>query len=227
MRRTAVTALLAVAGVTCVLLAVTDRQRPTPPTIASAGSFGPPAFAPVRADVPPPSSAAPARASRKQALSPSRPIGLSIPALGVTSKVQEVGQAADGSIVVPPPGSRYDEAAWYRHSPTPGARGPAVVIGHVDSAAGGPSVFFRLAELKPADTVRIARADGSTAEFVVNAVRFYPKNRFPSAKVYGDTAGAELRLITCGGPFDRRSGHYKDNVVVFASLLRTAPPPSR
>jgi len=155
MRRLAVTALLAITGVTCVLLAVTDQKRPTPPPVASAASFGPPAAVPVRADVPPPSSASPARGGRTKALSPSRPVSLSIPALGVSSTVQQVGQAADGSIEVPPPGSRYDEAAWYRHSPTPGTPGPAVVIGHVDSASGGPSVFFRLAEMPADHTVRI------------------------------------------------------------------------
>jgi len=218
MRRLAVAALLAVTGVAFVVLAVTGQQRPTPPPVASVGSFGPPAAAPVRADVPPPSAASPARAGTTATPSPSRPVSLSIPAIGVSSTVQQVGQAADGSIEVPPPGSRYDEAAWYRHSPTPGTLGPAVVIGHVDSASGGPSVFFRLAELTAADTVSIERADGTTAEFVVDAVRSYPKSRFPTAEVYGDTGGAELRLITCGGPFDRRSGHYKDNIVVFASL---------
>jgi hypothetical protein len=37
--------------------------------------------------------------------------------------------------------------------------------------------------------------------------------------VYGPTTTPELRLITCGGPFDDATGHYLDNVVVFARLV--------
>jgi hypothetical protein len=36
--------------------------------------------------------------------------------------------------------------------------------------------------------------------------------------VYGPTSGAQLRLITCGGPFDAATGSYLDNIVAFARL---------
>jgi len=26
--------------------------------------------------------------------------------------------------------------------------------------------------------------------------------------------------VTCGGPFDNRADHYRDNIIVFARLLR-------
>lgn len=100
----------------------------------------------------------------------------------------------------------------------PGQLGPAVIEGHVDSAAAGPSVFFRLGAPGPGDQAEVLRADGTTAVFTVNAVRRYPKDRFPTEGVYGSTNHAALGLITCGGPFDRTSGHYRDNIVTFAHL---------
>lgn len=164
----------------------------------------------------------PARPSAS-AMSRSLPVSLEIPALGVRSPLLSLGQAADGSLEVPPPGPHYDQAGWYRYSPTPGSLGPAVIAGHVDSKAGGPSVFYRLGGLRPHDRVLVRRADGTVAVFAVDAVRRFAKAAFPTRLVYGDTDHPALRLITCGGVFDRSSGHYLDNVVVTASLVDQAP----
>jgi sortase (surface protein transpeptidase) len=117
-----------------------------------------------------------------------------------------------------PAAPRYNDAAWYRYSPTPGSLGPAIVLGHVDSASGGPSVFFRLGDLRRGDRVSITRADDSIAVFIVDEVHTYAKDDFPTDVVYRDINHAGLRLITCGGAFDDSTGHYLDNVVVFASL---------
>jgi hypothetical protein len=91
-------------------------------------------------------------------------------------------------------------------------------MGHVDSAANGPSVFFRLGELRPGDRVSITRADGSIAVFAVDEIHRYSKDDFPTQRVYGDIKNAGLRILTCGGAFDSSTGHYVDNIVVFASL---------
>jgi sortase (surface protein transpeptidase) len=147
------------------------------------------------------------------------PVRLEIPAISVRSPLLELGQAADGSLEVPQPGPHYDEAGWYRYSPTPGALGPAVIVGHVDSAHGGPSVFYRLGALRPHDRIRVTRADGTVAVFAVDDVQRFAKAAFPTSLVYGNTSNAALRLITCGGPFDRHTGHYLDNVVVRASMV--------
>ncbi|MBK5229127.1 MAG: class F sortase [Actinobacteria bacterium] len=149
----------------------------------------------------------------------SKPVALDIPSIGVHSVVQYLGQTADGALEVPAPGPHYNEAAWYRYSPTPGSLGPAVVLGHVDSAADGPSVFFRLGELRPGDRVSITRADDSVAVFIVDEVHRYAKDNFPTELVYGDINHAGLRILTCGGAFDDSTGHYLDNIVVFASLV--------
>lgn len=146
------------------------------------------------------------------------PRRISIPAIHVSSGVQRLGLAPDGTLAVPKPGPHYNEAAWYDGSPTPGQEGPAIMEGHVDSVAQGPSVFFRLGALRPGDHVYVTRADRSVAAFTVNGVRRYPKNAFPTSLVYGNTNHAALRLITCGGSFDGATGHYRDDIVVFAHL---------
>jgi hypothetical protein len=147
----------------------------------------------------------------------SRPTSIDIPRIGVHADVGSVGLTAAGVMEVPA-APHYDQPAWYRYSPSPGALGPAVIVGHVDSKH-GPSVFFRLGALRAGDRLSVRRVDGQSARFVVRDVRRFPKDKFPTSLVYGDTADAELRLITCGGSFDRSSRHYRENVIVFASLV--------
>ncbi len=106
-------------------------------------------------------------------------------------------------------------AGWYDGSPRPGATGSAIIAGHIDSLA-GPAVFYRLARLRPGDRAYVRRTDGTLAVFRVTAVRTYLKDRFPTATVYGPAAGPQLRLITCGGTFDRALRSYLSNVVVYA-----------
>ncbi|MGH3609471.1 MAG: class F sortase [Pseudonocardiaceae bacterium] len=154
----------------------------------------------------------------------SRPTFIRIPAIKVSSPVNSVGLNPDDTMEVPQPGPRYNQAAWYRLSPTPGEIGPSVIIGHIDSAKEGPSVFFELGALKPGQGIEVDRADGTTATFEVDAVESLPKHSFPTSTVYGDTDFAALRLITCGGSFDRSTGNYLNNTVVFAHLLASPRP---
>jgi hypothetical protein len=155
------------------------------------------------------------------ALTRSEPVSLDIPAIDVHSSVQQVGLDQDGAIQVPAPGPDYNDAAWYKYSPTPGELGPAIIVGHVDSAADGPSVFFDLGALRPGDRIAVTRENRDVATFTVDTVRRFSKDRFPTQLVYGRTDHAALRLITCGGPFDDATGHYLDNIAVFASLARS------
>jgi sortase (surface protein transpeptidase) len=112
-------------------------------------------------------------------------------------------------------------AGWFAGGPAPGADGPAVIAGHLDSRD-GPGVFAALPRVAVGAAVQVARADGTRADFVVTAVQQVRKTAFPTNAVYGPVAGPELRLITCGGAFDHRTGHYVDNVVVYARLVSTA-----
>jgi len=142
------------------------------------------------------------------------PTRVRIPSIGVDSELALLGVDADG-VLVPP--ADFDRAGWFSGSPLPGEVGPAVIAGHVDSRD-GPAVFFRLRDLVPGDAVLVDRADGSSARFTVSGADRYPKDGFPTQDVYGATPRAELRLITCGGAFDRDRRSYVDNVVVSAVL---------
>ena len=142
------------------------------------------------------------------------PVRLQVPSAGVDTTLAGIDLDAAGALV-PPPESAL--AGWYRQGPAPGDPGPAVLTGHVDSVA-GPAVFFRLRDVAVGDRVLVDRADGTTVRFTVTRVARYPKGAFPAAEVYGPTPDAELRLITCGGIFDRSTRSYSDNLVLYAAL---------
>ena len=128
------------------------------------------------------------------------------------ARLVPLGLNADGTLEVP---ARFDRAGWWSGGARPGEPGPAVIVGHVDSHT-GPAVFYRLPELRAGDRIAVVRRDGSRVRFVVQRTERYPKARFPTARVYGRTRGATLRVITCSGAFDRSRGHYLDNMVVYA-----------
>jgi hypothetical protein len=141
------------------------------------------------------------------------PVHLSVPGAGVDAGLTGAGLDAGGALVPPADAAL---AGWYSGGPVPGGPGPAVIAGHVDWA-GRPGVFARLDELRPGAEILVGRADGSTARFTVTRVVHRAKADFPVEEVYAPTPGAELRLITCAGEFDRSRGTYEENVVVFAA----------
>ena len=148
------------------------------------------------------------------------PVRLEITRIGVSTGLQRLGKDGHGAVEVPTGPHQWDTAGWYAAGTRPGDPGSAVILGHVDSKSSGPAVFYRLRELRRGDLVEVVRADGSRVRFAVQRVEEYPKARFPTADVYYPTLTPMLRLVTCGGAFDRGMGHYVDNVIVFASLSR-------
>lgn len=209
----AVAVVLAVAGASMLGYALAAQQpEPPQPPAAAAGTAGPA----IPVSTPPPTGTRPAVLTRAE------PTSIEIPTIGVSSPVNQVGLNPDKTVEVPRPGPRYDQAAWYRNSPTPGELGPSVILGHIDSAKSGPSVFFKLGALRPGQQIQVGRADRSTATFTVDSVASYPKDAFPTQAVYGDTDSAALRLITCGGTFDDATGQYDNNTVVYAHLTNAA-----
>jgi sortase (surface protein transpeptidase) len=142
-----------------------------------------------------------------------RPVSLSIPLIGVHTRLITLGLTRDGSLQVP---ASTSVAGWFTGGPRPGAVGSAVIAGHIDSYR-GPGVFFRLDELRPGNRIYVRRSDRTTVMFRVTAVHRYLKDHFPTQTVYGATPDAELRLITCGGAFDSATGHYLSNIVVYAT----------
>ncbi|MFE1958084.1 class F sortase [Streptomyces sp. NPDC059479] len=148
-------------------------------------------------------------------MSSAAPVALRIPAIKVDTPLLGLGLDRDGSLDVPPSGVR-NVAGWYKDGPSPGAKGSAIIAGHVDNAR-GPAVFYKLGTLRKGQRIEVARADGRTAVFSVDALEVYENADFPERKVYGSTDRPELRVITCGGGFSKKTG-YKGNVVAYAHL---------
>ena len=182
----------------------------------AAGALSAPSSPPVRASAPADAAQAPAPAP--EALPESPPERLSVERIGLDGELVQLGLRPDRSLEVPPEGPGAP-AGWYRHSPTPGEAGPSVLLGHVNATGGGPGVFAELHRLTPGDRITVTRQDGSAAVFAVDAVERYEKAAFPTLRVYGNTAGPELRLITCDG-YDPATGSFDANLVVHASLLQ-------
>ncbi|MGC0421028.1 class F sortase [Embleya sp. AB8] len=223
----------AVAAMVCgVYLAVLGYQEQRPPAAATAAprakatatapASAPAAPAPLAdggTNAPPADAGASAPASpapQGPILPRAEPVGVDVAEINLHAPVTAVGLDDDGAVKVPPAdGDR--RSGWYDQGPTPGELGPAVIVGHLDSSS-GPAVFFDVGTLRAGAIVEIRRADQSTAIFTVDAVERFTKSDFPTERIYGDVARAELRLITCGGDYDRAHGGYQDNTVLFAHL---------
>ncbi|HEY0717210.1 MAG TPA: class F sortase [Streptosporangiaceae bacterium] len=161
-----------------------------------------------------PTPAAPPAAAPLAASVPTR---IEIPSLGVSAPMMTLGLGDNGAVQVPPL-ENHNLAGWYQGSVTPGERGTSVILGHVDSYT-GESVFFGLKTLRAGNRVEVVRADGSTAVFAVDGAQKVVKSTFPAQTIYANTTYPSLRLITCGGPFDKADGQYLDNIVVYAHLI--------
>jgi sortase (surface protein transpeptidase) len=164
------------------------------PAPAAAGRFQDPA-------------APPARAVR------GTPVRIEIPAIHVDAALQRLHRDAKG--VLQPPDS-WTEAGWFAGGVVPGAVGPAVIAGHLDTTKRA-AVFVDLRLLRPGDRIRIVLSTERTVSFVVTHARVVRKALFPTDEVYGPTPDPQLRLITCSEPFDDAQGIYADNLVVFAT----------
>jgi len=216
-------ALLAVAALT---IGRYFAQSPPPPIPPAALGTIPAAMTSPAANPPPPlrdpqattdltAPRTPPPAPAPFSLKSSPPVSVHASTVGISSSLVQVGLNKDHTIEVP---TSYTQAAWYRFGPTPGALGPAVIIGHVDSYQ-GPGVFFNLGDMRPGEIIDVTRADHSDAQFRVDAINSYPKNLFPTEAVYGPINYAGLRLVTCGGTFDEKTKNYESNTVVYATLI--------
>jgi sortase (surface protein transpeptidase) len=188
-----------------LLLLAGCQRAPADPAITSK-STGVPA-----PDTTPRKATATSRELTRRSPPPAR---IEIPAIGVSSALVRLGLNPDGTMQVP---DDYGVAGWFTGGPAPGETGPAVIAGHVDSRS-GPAIFYRLGALRNGDAIKIIRTDGTTARFVADNVVRYPKRAFPTQAVFGPAPDPVLRLITCGGRFDRARRSYVDNVIVTAHL---------
>jgi Sortase domain len=189
---------------------------------------GPPALpTPVLSAAAPVTPSAAPSAEAVPTLPASRPYRMVIKKISMSVLFEQIGLRKDARIQTPPY-DKADKAFWYRDSAIPGQPGPMVVLGHVDTKD-GIAAFFYLAKVRPGYEVEVIREDRSTVVYTVTSVEQFPKTDFPTERVYGPTEQPTLRLVTCGGKFNRATGHYVDNIIVFASMTgyRPAPTPNR
>lgn len=175
-------------------------------------------------DAQPPTSTLDSGSERSPAeppgLAESIPVWVDVPEIDARSSLVPLGLNADRTIAVP---SVHEpmQAGWYQLGPTPGEQGPAVILGHVNGD-GKDGIFARLDELRAGNEIHVGREDGTVVQFTVTRMAQVPKDRFPTDEVYGDTADAELRLITCGGAYDETAGSYRDNIIAYTTYTGTA-----
>ncbi|WP_234045737.1 class F sortase [Streptomyces adelaidensis] len=196
-----------------------ERGSPAPTKSARPTPAKPVRPTPTRPAEPP--RPAPRRPAGPRTLPPSPAKTLDIRYLGIRAPVMELRLDRQRRLPAPPDDDP-KLVGWYAEGPAPGGPGTAVVVGHRDTRT-GPAVFAALEMIKPGRIVEVRRTDGRTAVYTVDAVKTYEKARFPDKVVYGPRDRPELRLITCGGAYDRRKG-YASNVVVFAHLTATRGP---
>jgi LPXTG-site transpeptidase (sortase) family protein len=209
------------------------RDEPTTVQIENAGAFVLPAtvgpggknkpLTPARLDAPPPLAALPPVApipvpKTTAAKTKAKPARIKIPKIKVNAPIGSVSVDLKGNLGVPPL-SKPNRTGWYRFSPVPGQAGPAIINGHV-STRKGPAVFDRLRELVKGDHIYVYRSDGKVARFTVSGIEQVSKSAFPTSRVYGNTNDSQLRLITCGGVYNKQAHSYTDNIVVYATLSK-------
>jgi hypothetical protein len=202
------TVLVAAAGIWQVQAASVAPDGPPP--LVSAAPAPTPTGRPLRAML----------GRRSPALDRSPPTKIVIPSINLRAALDTVGLRPDGTIETPPY-ERAHRAAWYRLGPTPGERGAAVLVGHVDSKK-AVAVFWYLTRIARGDEIQVTREDRRTALFTVTSIEEFTKTAFPTDRVYAGSDTPRLRLVTCGGRWDPARGEYQDNVVVFATLTGIA-----
>lgn len=209
-----VAALLAVVAVGGTVSGLTLLNREPAVRVADVGelpSAGPTASTP---------SASPSSGSRPRqrpvaptAPPPAPPTTLAIPTAAVTAAVVPTGVRADGELRVPE--SPKTVGWWVGSEPAGSTAGSTLLAGHVDSATEGVGAFAVLRTVAVGTRVELADTFGGKHAYRVVARRSYPKYALP-ADVFRVRGAPRLVLVTCGGPFDRSAGRYRDNLVVYA-----------
>ncbi|MEU5419520.1 class F sortase [Streptomyces sp. NPDC001407] len=143
------------------------------------------------------------------------PSRISIPDIGVRSRLLRLGLNKDDSVQAPPQ-EKGMTAGWYTGSAKPGTPGAAVIIGH-SGTRDGKAVFHDLGKVNKGTAIDIERGDGKVLRFSVTGTETVDRNAFPKRKVYGSTSDRVLRLVTCAGDPDSE-GHPARNLIVYATL---------
>jgi LPXTG-site transpeptidase (sortase) family protein len=142
------------------------------------------------------------------------PVRLKIPAIGVDTKIEYMGDTPSGDMAVP---KSLVNAGWYKFGPIPGDTGSSVIAGHVVGFKNEPGVFVQLDRLKPGDLLLVTDAKAQIASFTVRELKTYDPTQQHN-EVFNSVSGTHLNLITCAGDWDSSHLHYLKRLVVFADF---------
>lgn len=146
---------------------------------------------------------------------PGYPVVLTIPALGVSAKVEYVGVDKDGNMDVPK--DPYN-VAWFKPGTVPGNVGNAVMDGHLDWYGVKEAVFYHLDKMKAGDRVYVRDDKGRDRAFVVTKLAVCDYQKCPLQEIFGPTTATRLNLITCAGNFNRAQQNYDKRTVVYSEM---------
>ncbi|WP_285768045.1 sortase [Peribacillus sp. SI8-4] len=142
------------------------------------------------------------------------PTHVTIPSIEVDASIEQVGLLETGEMAAP---STEDGVAWFEPGAKPGAKGNAILAGHVDSKT-GPAIFYHLKDLETGDEITVTDKQGTKLTFVVKKKKSYPRDKAPLNEIFGYSKGRQLNLITCTGTFDRSKGTHQERLVVYTEL---------
>ena len=163
-----------------------------------------------------------ATAVSSSALPTSTPVSVKIASLGVSAPVDASAiDLATGQLAVP---ANIHRTGWWVDRAAPGDRtGTVLIAGHVDSAALGAGAFYPLKSAAPGAIVTVTTRSGRTVRYRVTRVQTILKAELPLG-IFTRTGRPRLVLVTCGEPSDQQTGHYLDNVIVYATPVYSCRP---
>ena len=112
-----------------------------------------------------------------------------------------------------------------------------ILVGHINSG-GVRGAFSDLADYQPGQIITLTLADGRKMTYAVaappievNKDKLGPRRQelFDQTHSYGAAGQAKsgrLLLLSCGGRFDNRTGHYESNIFVYALPAGPVPAPA-
>lgn len=140
------------------------------------------------------------------------PVRVVIPSIGSDGSVSPTGVDETGGLAVPDDAK---ELVWWQYGPSPGAPGSAVIAGHVDWK-GVLGTFDQLENTPVGELVIVTYADGDERTFVVTSVELVDKPAVAVDGTFARDGEPLLRLVTCGGEFDRAARSHRSNVILTA-----------
>lgn len=152
----------------------------------------------------------------------SPPVAIEVPSHGVQAVVSAHALLAGGALFVP---VNAREVSWWSGGAAPGSdKGTIVLVSHINFN-GVTGVFSDLGAYQKGQVISLHLADGRLLKYTVAAAPVEMNKTTAATKAstlydqrdsFGPAKTGRLLLVSCGGVFDNRTGHYESNIFVYA-----------